>query len=52
MEAISERPGHPDQLLIGYSRGLAVLWNKTKSAAAGSFVSSQQLEDVSWNSDG
>ncbi|XP_026472998.1 protein lethal(2) giant larvae-like [Ctenocephalides felis] len=52
VEAISERPGHPDQLLIGYSRGLAVLWNKTKSAAAGSFVSSQQLEDVSWNSDG
>nr|CAG4649920.1 EOG090X00I4 [Sida crystallina] len=33
VESISEQPGHPDRILIGYTRGLLVLWNrKTLSA--------------------
>ena len=33
VEAIAEQPGSPDNVLIGYNRGLIVLWNrKTPSA--------------------
>ena len=33
VEVIAERPGHPNCYLIGYNRGLLILWNaKTKSA--------------------
>ena len=33
VESISEQPNSPDHILIGYTRGLLVLWNrKTLSA--------------------
>ena len=33
VESISEQPGNSDRILIGYTRGLLVLWNrKTLSA--------------------
>lgn len=33
VEAIAEQPGHPDNILIGYNRGLMVLWNKATPGA-------------------
>ncbi|CAL7936358.1 unnamed protein product [Xylocopa violacea] len=60
VEAIAEQPGHPDNILIGYNRGLMVLWNKATPGAqqlmglfsrAQTFVSTQQLESVHWVSD-
>lgn len=39
VEAIAEQPGHPDNILIGYNRGLMVLWNKaTPGAQQVSFI--------------
>ncbi|XP_047351120.1 lethal(2) giant larvae protein homolog 1 isoform X1 [Vespa velutina] len=55
VEAIAEQPGHPDNILIGYNRGLMVLWNKATPGAqqlmglfsrTQTFVSTQQLESV------
>lgn len=33
VEAIAEQPGDPENVLIGYRRGLMVLWNKKTSMA-------------------
>lgn len=33
VEVIAEQPGHPDNILIGYNRGLMVLWNKATPGA-------------------
>ncbi|RZF47818.1 hypothetical protein LSTR_LSTR013143 [Laodelphax striatellus] len=52
VEAIEEQPGNPDNVLIGYNRGLMVLWNRKTSTAQQTFISSQQLESVSWEADG
>ncbi|XP_012269374.2 lethal(2) giant larvae protein homolog 1 isoform X3 [Athalia rosae] len=51
VEAIAEQPGHPDNILIGYNRGLMVLWNKATPGAQQTFVSTQQLESVYWLSE-
>ncbi|XP_044005271.1 lethal(2) giant larvae protein homolog 1 isoform X2 [Aphidius gifuensis] len=51
VEAIAEQPGHPDNILIGYNRGLMVLWNKATPGAQQTFVSQQQLESVHWVSE-
>ncbi|XP_074094128.1 LLGL domain-containing protein l(2)gl isoform X1 [Cotesia typhae] len=60
VEAIAEQPGHPDSILIGYNRGLMVLWNKATPGAqqlmglfsrAQTFISAQQLESVHWVSE-
>ncbi|XP_076225402.1 LLGL domain-containing protein l(2)gl isoform X7 [Nomia melanderi] len=51
VEAIAEQPGHPDNILIGYNRGLMVLWNKATPGAQQTFVSTQQLESVHWVSE-
>ncbi|XP_046587651.1 lethal(2) giant larvae protein homolog 1 isoform X2 [Neodiprion pinetum] len=60
VEAIAEQPGHPDNILIGYNRGLMVLWNKATPGAqqlmglfsrAQTFVSTQQLESIYWVSE-
>ncbi|XP_015108444.1 lethal(2) giant larvae protein homolog 1 isoform X2 [Diachasma alloeum] len=60
VEAIAEQPGHPDSILIGYNRGLMVLWNKATPGAqqlmglfsrAQTFISNQQLESVHWISE-
>ncbi|XP_039300552.1 LLGL scribble cell polarity complex component 2-like, partial [Nilaparvata lugens] len=52
VEAIEEQPGNPDNVLIGNNRGLMVLWNRKTSTAEQTFISSQQLESVSWEADG
>nr|CAG4649071.1 EOG090X00I4 [Scapholeberis mucronata] len=48
VECISEQPNNPDHILIGYTRGLLVLWNRKTLSADQTFVASQQLESVSW----
>ncbi|XP_063241015.1 lethal(2) giant larvae protein homolog 1 isoform X2 [Bacillus rossius redtenbacheri] len=52
VEAIAEQPGNPDKILIGYNRGLMVLWNRRSPGAEQTFISTQQLESVCWHREG
>ncbi|XP_047689151.1 LLGL scribble cell polarity complex component 2 isoform X2 [Prionailurus viverrinus] len=52
VEALQEHPRDPNQVLIGYSRGLIVVWDLRGSCVLGHFLSSQQLENVCWQRDG
>lgn len=52
VETISQQPGDPDRILIGYTRGLLVLWNRKSLSADQTFVASQQLESASWHASG
>ncbi|XP_076312223.1 lethal(2) giant larvae protein homolog 1-like isoform X2 [Tachypleus tridentatus] len=52
VEAIAEHPSNPDHVLIGYNRGLMVLWDKKNQTADKTYIGSQQLESVSWYRDG
>uniref|UniRef100_A0AAU8EGR6 Lethal (2) giant larvae n=1 Tax=Grapholita molesta TaxID=192188 RepID=A0AAU8EGR6_GRAMO len=52
VEAVCEHPRTPARILIGYSRGLVVLWDRDNSAPTHTFVSNQQLESLCWNDDG
>ncbi|XP_061713707.1 lethal(2) giant larvae protein homolog 1 isoform X2 [Cydia pomonella] len=52
VEAVCEHPKTPARILIGYSRGLVVLWDRANSAPTHTFVSNQQLESLCWNDDG
>ncbi|XP_064378659.1 LLGL scribble cell polarity complex component 2 isoform X7 [Dromaius novaehollandiae] len=52
VEALREHPKNPDQILIGYSRGLIVLWDLQNSKVTHHFLGSQQLENLYWQRDG
>lgn len=52
VEALQEHPRDPNQILIGYSRGLVVIWDLRGSRVLSHFLSHQQLENVSWQRDG
>ncbi|XP_052543791.1 LLGL scribble cell polarity complex component 2 isoform X1 [Tympanuchus pallidicinctus] len=52
VEALQEHPKNPDQILIGYSRGLIVLWDRQDNKVTHHFLGSQQLENLSWQRDG
>ncbi|KAK2506736.1 hypothetical protein MC885_010136 [Smutsia gigantea] len=52
VEALQEHPRNPTQVLIGYSRGLVVVWDLQGSCVLCHFLSSQQLENVCWQRDG
>ncbi|XP_074177016.1 LLGL scribble cell polarity complex component 2 isoform X5 [Rhinolophus sinicus] len=52
VEALQEHPRDPSQVLIGYSRGLIVVWDLQGSRVLCYFLSSQQLENVCWQRDG
>ncbi|XP_064323387.1 LLGL scribble cell polarity complex component 2 isoform X3 [Phalacrocorax carbo] len=52
VEALREHPKNPDQILIGYSRGLIVLWDLQNNKATHHFLGSQQLENLYWQRDG
>ncbi|XP_009581247.1 PREDICTED: lethal(2) giant larvae protein homolog 1 [Fulmarus glacialis] len=52
VEALREHPKNPDQILIGYSRGLIVLWDLQNNEVTHHFLGSQQLENLYWQRDG
>ncbi|XP_055338667.1 lethal(2) giant larvae protein homolog 1-like [Paramacrobiotus metropolitanus] len=52
VEALAENPVNCDQLLIGYNKGLMVIWDFKEQKAVRSFWAGQQLESLSWSSDG
>ncbi|XP_027968613.1 lethal(2) giant larvae protein homolog 2 isoform X3 [Eumetopias jubatus] len=52
VEALQEHPRDPNQVLIGYSRGLIVVWDLHGCQVLCHFLSSQQLENVCWQRDG
>lgn len=41
VEVMAERPGHPNSFLIGYNRGLLILWNATTKSAERVYNSTQ-----------
>lgn len=41
VEALQEHPRDPNQILIGYSRGLVVIWDLQGSRVLSHFLSSQ-----------
>ncbi|XP_066246031.1 lethal(2) giant larvae protein homolog 1 isoform X2 [Euwallacea similis] len=51
VECILEQPGQPNNILIGYNRGLMVLWNRADNIAVKTFISNQQLENLCWKGD-
>lgn len=52
VEAIAEHPTNPNKILIGYNRGLLVLWDNEALTADHTYVGSQQLESVCWHRKG
>ncbi|GBM95723.1 Lethal(2) giant larvae 1 [Araneus ventricosus] len=52
VEAIAEHPSNPDKIVIGYNRGLMVLWDNKTLNSENTYVGSQQLESVSWHRSG
>ncbi|NXP34877.1 L2GL2 protein, partial [Leiothrix lutea] len=52
VEALREHPKNPDQILIGYSRALIVLWDLQNNKAIQHFLGNQQLENLYWQRDG
>ncbi|POI35322.1 hypothetical protein CIB84_000926 [Bambusicola thoracicus] len=52
VEVLREHPKSPDQILIGYSRGLIVLWDWQNNKVTHHFLGSQQLENLYWQRDG
>ncbi|CAG2163640.1 unnamed protein product, partial [Oppiella nova] len=52
VEVIAEQPLNPNKFLIGYNRGLLVLWDNQTLTADNYFFANQQLESVHWLSNG
>ena len=52
VEALLVQPNEPCRLLIGYTRGLIVLWDAKAEAPLQTYVASQQLESLAWRNDG
>ncbi|XP_069050580.1 LLGL scribble cell polarity complex component 2 isoform X2 [Lepisosteus oculatus] len=52
VEALQENPQNENQILIGYSRGLMVVWDLERNRATRHFLGTQQLESVWWTQDG
>ncbi|XP_017310573.1 lethal(2) giant larvae protein homolog 1 [Ictalurus punctatus] len=48
VESLQEHPQHPDKILIGYSRGLVVLWDFQSRHVDNLFLGKQQLESLVW----
>ncbi|KAM9425929.1 LLGL scribble cell polarity complex component 2 isoform 2-T3 [Pholidichthys leucotaenia] len=52
VEALQESPVDPSQVVIGYGRGLMVVWDLEKHCALQHIPATQQLESVWWTEDG
>ncbi|KAB7500068.1 Lethal(2) giant larvae-like protein 2 [Armadillidium nasatum] len=51
VEVLVPHPLESSKILIGYQRGLIVLWDKKQLCAEQTYISSQQLESLCWNAD-
>uniref|UniRef100_UPI0037E8AAC8 LLGL scribble cell polarity complex component 2 isoform X1 n=1 Tax=Semicossyphus pulcher TaxID=241346 RepID=UPI0037E8AAC8 len=51
VEALQENPVNPNQVVIGYGRGLMVIWDLEKQCAIQHIPATQQLESVWWTED-
>jgi lethal(2) giant larvae protein len=45
-------PNNPNKLLIGYNRGLMVLWDREGQRTEQTYISSQELQGFSWHPSG
>uniref|UniRef100_A0A8C9RIE4 LLGL scribble cell polarity complex component 1 n=1 Tax=Scleropages formosus TaxID=113540 RepID=A0A8C9RIE4_SCLFO len=52
VESLREHPRCPNKMLIGYSRGLVVLWNYSSRKVENLFLGNQQLESLGWERSG
>uniref|UniRef100_A0A8C9XHM5 LLGL scribble cell polarity complex component 2 n=1 Tax=Sander lucioperca TaxID=283035 RepID=A0A8C9XHM5_SANLU len=52
VEALQENPVNPNQVVIGYGRGLMVIWDLERQCAVQHIPATQQLESVWWTEDG
>ncbi|GFO39278.1 lethal(2) giant larvae protein-like protein [Plakobranchus ocellatus] len=52
VEAIACNPVNSDKVLIGFNRGLIVLWNAKDSTPEATFNATQQLESLTWGRSG
>ncbi|NWX19331.1 L2GL1 protein, partial [Aegotheles bennettii] len=52
VESIQEHPHDGTRLLIGYSRGLVVLWEQSTRTVQHLFLGNQQLESLAWEQSG
>merc|ERR550532_2872568 len=52
VEALLVHPKETDKLLIGYARGLIVLWDRKEAKAEKTYYANQQLEAIALRSDG
>ena len=48
VEALLLHPSEKDVILLGYARGLIVLWDLKEQKSVKTFVANQQLESVAW----
>lgn len=51
VECLAEQPSEPKNLLIGYTKGLIVLWSRKEAKAIQTFITNQQIESICWHSD-
>uniref|UniRef100_A0A8C7G3U3 LLGL scribble cell polarity complex component 2 n=1 Tax=Oncorhynchus kisutch TaxID=8019 RepID=A0A8C7G3U3_ONCKI len=52
VESLQENPVNPLQVLIGYGRGIMVIWDLERHSAVKHIPATQQLESVWWTEDG
>ncbi|KAM8825583.1 lethal(2) giant larvae protein homolog 1 [Synchiropus picturatus] len=52
VESLQEHPQQPGKILVGYSRGLVLLWDLSSRQAVQLFLGKQQLESLVWERSG
>lgn len=52
VESITVHPTNPDKFLIGYNRGLIVMWDNKANDVDHTYNAIQQLESLAWRRDG
>ncbi|XP_064461084.1 lethal(2) giant larvae protein homolog 1-like isoform X2 [Ornithodoros turicata] len=52
VEAIAMHPKDPNKMVIGYSRGLIVLWDNETLNAEQTYIASKDLHSISWHGSG
>ncbi|XP_038618445.1 lethal(2) giant larvae protein homolog 1 [Tachyglossus aculeatus] len=52
VESLQEHPQDPSKILIGYSRGLVVIWDQSMRRISHLLLGNQQLESLGWERSG